>query len=124
MVNIKKVILYNTSLTSVLKHKEKVLDKIKSVFAIFKKQKSEVALLWRPHPLLQATIETMRPEIKEAYDQILSDFQTEGWGIYDDTAELNRAIALSDAYYGDASSLVQLCQKRGMPVMIQNIDIL
>ena len=45
----------------------------------------------------------------------------ERWGIYDDTADLERAIALSDAYYGDWSSVVQLCQKAGKPVMIQQI---
>jgi hypothetical protein len=36
---------------------------------------------------------------------------------------LERAIAVSDAYFGDGSSVVQLCQKAGMPVMIQNVDV-
>ena len=47
----------------------------------------------------------------------------EGWGIYDDSAELERAIALCDGYYGDHSSLVQLCQEAGKPVMIQDVEI-
>lgn len=32
-------------------------------------------------------------------------------------------IALSDAYYGNGSSVVQLCQAAGKPVMIQSDDI-
>lgn len=43
-------------------------------------------------------------------------------GIYDDTADLDRAIVLSDGYYGDSSSIVQLCQNVGMPIMIQNVE--
>ena len=50
----------------------------------------------------------------------MEQYRSEGWGIYDDTADLDRAIALSDAYYGDPSSLVHLCKEKGMPVMMQN----
>ena len=31
---------------------------------------------------------------------------------------------ISDAYYGDGSSLVQLCQASKKPVMIQNVEVL
>ena len=51
-------------------------------------------------------------------------YREEGWGIYDDTADLDRAIAVSDGYYGDPSSVVQLCRERGMPVMYQDVKIL
>ena len=48
----------------------------------------------------------------------------DGWGIYDDSADVDRAVILSDAYYGDGSSVVQLCQKADMPVMLQNVIVL
>ena len=119
----KKIIFYNTSINALLKHEERMLEKMQDAFDIFKEQWDEVALLWRPHPLIKSTISSMRPQLWEAYEQIAGQYIEEGWGIYDDTADLNRAIALSDAYYGDASSVVQLCQKAGMPVMIQNVEI-
>lgn len=119
----KKVILYNTSVTSLLQHDEKMLAKMRSVFETFKESAEDVALLWRPHPLIKATIESMRPQLWEEYEKLVEEYKTEGWGIYDDSAELDRAIALSDAYYGDHSSLVQLCQSAGMPVMIQDVEI-
>ena len=53
----------------------------------------------------------------------MEEYQREGWGIYDNTAELDRAIAMSDGYYGDRSSLVQLCQKAGKTIMIQNVGV-
>lgn len=116
----KKIILYNTSVNALLHHDEKMLEKIKSVLDIFKEEKEEIVLLWRPHPLIEATIASMRPRLWEGYQEIVRCYREEGWGIYDDTADLNRAVALADAYYGDGSSVVQLCQSVGMPVMIQS----
>lgn len=120
----KKVIFYNTSIGALLNSGEKMLAKMKFVFQIFRERKDEVALLWRPHPLIKDTIESMLPDLWEAYQNIVQQYKQEGWGIYDDTADLDRAIAISDAYYGDGSSVVQLCQTAGLPVMIQNVDIL
>ena len=81
-----------------------------------------MALLWRPHPLIRATIESMRPQLWEEYEKIVRQYREEGWGIYDDTADVDRAVAMCDGYYGDGSSVVQLCQKTGVPVMIQNVE--
>ena len=115
----KKIILYNTSVNALLHYDRKMLEKIKSVLEIFRSEKEAVALLWRPHPLIEATIASMRPKLWEDYREIVEKYRQEGWGIYDDSADLNRAVALADAYYGDGSSVVQLCQSVGMPVMIQ-----
>lgn len=120
----KKIILYNNSVTALLKEEEKMLRKMKDVFCFFEENREDVALLWRPHPLIKATIESMRPELWEKYQEILEQYKEKGWGIYDDTAELERAIALCDGYYGDYSSLVQLCQEAGKPVLIQDVEIL
>lgn len=118
----KKIVFYNTSVSALLQNDEKMLRKMESVFEIFKENKDEVALLWRPHPLIQATIESMRPQLWEEYQKIRDRYIEEGWGIYDDSADLDRAVVLSDAYYGDGSSVVQLCREKGMPVMVQNVE--
>ena len=120
----KKVILYNTSVGAFIKDSEKMINKIEDALAFFKERKDDITLLWRPHPLMKATIASMRPALVEAYDKIVEKYIAEDYGIYDDSADLDRAIALSDAYYGDPSSVVQLCQSVKMPIMIQNIDIM
>lgn len=120
----KKIIFYNTSVGALLAQDEKMLAKMRSVFRTFKEQQEEVALLWRPHPLIRSTIQAMRPELWAEYEKLVQTYQEEGWGIYDDSADMDRAVALSDAYYGDNSSVVQLYQETGKPVMIQNVEIL
>lgn len=117
----KKIIFYNTSVTALLEHNERMLKKMESVFQLFQERKDEVALLWRPHPLMESTVISMRPELWEKYKEIREKYREEGWGIYDDTTDMDRAVILSDAYYGDWSSIVHLYQKTGKPVMIQDV---
>ncbi len=119
----RKIIFYNTSITALLEHGDKMLQKMERVFAVFKEHKDDVVLLWRPHPLLPSSIKAMRPHLWEKYSQIVEKYKQEAWGIYDDSVDIDRAVILSDAYYGDVSSVVQLCRKRGIPVMIQNVDV-
>lgn len=119
----KKVVFYNTSITALLQNDSKMLKKMERVFGIFKENREGVALLWRPHPLIQSTIRAMRPQLWEKYCKIVEQYKQEGWGIYDDSADIDRAVIISDAYYGDGSSVVQLCKERKMPIMIQNMDV-
>ena len=120
----KKIIFYNNSIGALLQHNEKMNAKMKSVFETFKENKDEIALLWRPHPLIESTLTAMRPQLWEAYKAIRDKYLAEGWGIYDDTADIDRAIAVSDAYYGDMSSVVQMYQNTGKLIMIQNVEVI
>ena len=119
----KKIIFYNTSVTALLQYNEKMLDKMRYVFNVFKQHQNEVALLWRPHPLIKTTIESMRPQLWVEYSKIVEQYQKEGWGIYDDSSDVDRAVILCDAYYGDQSSVVQLVRKKDKPVMIQDVEL-
>lgn len=120
----KKIIFYNTSVTALLRHDEQMLKKMESVFQTFYENRDEVALLWRPHPLMESTLVSMRPQLWEEYRKIRDKYREESWGIYDDTADMDRAVILSDMYYGDGSSIVQLYQKTGKPMMMQNVEII
>ena len=120
----KKIILYNVGVKLLIVNGEKMLDKMYDVLRIFKENQENVTLLFRPHPLLKATVESMRPGLHDKYKALIEGYISEGWGIYDDTPDLDRAIILSDAYYGDPSSLVELYKRTKKPIMIQNPDVL
>lgn len=120
----KKIVFYNNSIGSLLQFGDQMLVKIKDSLQTFEESKEEVALLWRPHPLIESTIKSMRPQLWAEYSQIVERYCSEGWGIYDDTAELDRAVVLSDKYYGDMSSVVWLYKKCNKPVYIQDAFLL
>ncbi len=119
---LKKIVFYNNSISALLQNNEKMIVKMKSVFETFKENRDEVALLWRPHPLIESTLTAMRSQYWEAYKAMRDKYLEEGWGIYDNTADIDRAIWVSDAYYGDMSSVVQMYQQTGKPIMLQNVE--
>ncbi len=120
----KKIIFYNTSIAALLEHNEQMLVKIQDVLRVFWENREEVALLWRPHPLIESTLTSMRPMLWEQYQKIRDSYIADGWGIYDDSADMNRALALSDAYYGDGSSLLVLYRHLNKRNMMQNVSVL
>jgi len=122
LIKDKKVILYNTSIGAILQGKMRYLKKLRMVLDYFKERK-DVVLWWRPHPLSETTIGSMRPFMLDEYKRIVSEYKQEAFGIYDDTADLHRAIAYSDGYFGDYSSLVALYRVTGKPVLLQNIEM-
>lgn len=114
----RKAILYNTSIGDLLENPE-MLGKIKCVLELFRSC-SDVILWWRPHPLYESTLASMRPDMLQEYRRIVDWYQQEDFGIFDTTSDMNRAIAETDLYFGDHSSLVALYKSTGKPVMIQS----
>jgi hypothetical protein len=122
IINGRKVILYNTSIGSITEHGEKCLIKIRAVLDLFK-NRQDVALWWRPHPLSVSTYKALQPGLANEYEKMVADYKREGWGVLDETADLHRAIAWSDAYYGDISSVMLLYNEAKKPIMICDASI-
>lgn len=119
----KKAVLYNTGVSGILHGNEQELKKIKDTIDFFA-GRDDVALWWRPHPLTGGTMQSMRPALVEEYQKIVEDYKASGIGIFDDTADLHRAVLWTDMYYGDDSSLVYLYGVQGKPIVRQNINCL
>ena len=116
------IVCYNTSLNTLLKYGERYIVKLKSALEIFEKRQ-DVFLWWRPHPLTEATLLSMRTHLYEEYFGIVNEYKNKAWGIFDDTTNLYQALAWSDVYYGDRSSVTMLFSAMKKPVMIQSIEM-
>ena len=117
----KKAILYNTHMFKWLNEGEQYFKKIRHVFETFR-NRDDIVLWWRPHPNTELNFRTKRPDLLSEYAGVISEYIEGGWGIYDDTPDLHRALAWTDAYYGDWSSLVTMYGVTGKPVMICDTD--
>lgn len=113
----KKVILFNISITGILNNKRYAMKKIQYVLSCFE-NRDDVVLLWRPHPLVEATLKSMRPELYGEYMEIKDSFVRKGEGILDETGDAGIAAVVADAYLGEnSSSLVHYFGVLGKPVM-------
>lgn len=116
----RKVYFYNTSISGMLENTDVFLKKMQYVFDIFKKRE-DVCLLWRPHPLTESTFDAMRQEYKQRYLMLKKRFVEEEIGILDETHDIEKTIALCDAYIGDsATSVTSLFGVVGKPLFILN----
>lgn len=116
----RKVFMLNTSLICLLNDGSYLLKKLRQVFELFSKQ-DKLALIWRPHPLLEATIKSMEQELIQEYEALVSYFKNNNIGVLDRTPDIENTIALADGYIGEeATSVVNLFQVAGKPVFILN----
>ncbi|MCL2187610.1 MAG: CDP-glycerol glycerophosphotransferase family protein [Defluviitaleaceae bacterium] len=113
----KKVILYISSIGSALANANTYLQKLAQIMTAFY-TRNDVVLWWRPHPLLAATFHSMMPILSKTYNDMVKKFKQEDWGIFDDTGDLNRAIAMSDGCYGDGGSIYSLYWQRNKPFLL------
>ncbi len=119
----RKVYFYNTSLGGLLQNTEKFFLKMRYVFETFAGRK-DACLLWRPHPLIQATLGSMRQEAQTVYNQLKDYFIKNDIGIYDDTPDIDKSIAISDIYIGDTgTSVTSLFGVAGKPSFFLNNNI-
>ena len=112
----KKVLLLNTSINELLEMNDLLLKKLEVVFNLIRENDS-LALIWRPHPLLESTIRAMRPGLMEEYQSLIRYYMDEKIGIYDTTSDADRSAILSDGYIGSRySSIIRLFEVLGKPV--------
>lgn len=130
-INNKKIILYNTSLAEFLSlsskqfeqektylvKDDKYFSRLKTTLEEFK-NRNDVVLWWRPHPLFESTLKSMRPAFYEYYIGIVNEYKELDYGIFDITEDLHRAIFFSDAMISDRSSLIWLYLATGKPFYI------
>ena len=102
---------------------EAFLKKMEYVFEIFR-GREDACLLWRPHPLLESTFDSMRKGYRPAYDDLKKRFIEEDIGILDLTPAIENTIALCDVYIGDSgTSVTSLFGVAGKPLFIFNNNI-
>lgn len=119
----KKIVFYNLTIIALLRNNENMLEKLERVLRVFEEYQNEVVLLWRPHPLLLTTINSMRTQLRDEYLACVQRFKEGGWGIFDETPDANLAMVLSDMYYGDGSSLAVTYEVLGKPIHIQDVAL-
>lgn len=111
----RKIIILNTSLTAYLKIPA-WLKQIESIIIQLNECKS-VGVVWRPHPLFKATIETMRINDIGLYNKILDIIKNSDNIVKDDGEDLMAVIGISDALISDYSSVLLQYTFTGKPAL-------
>jgi hypothetical protein len=96
---------------------------MRMIFNVFKKRE-DVLLWWRPHPLIKPSLRSLAPELLGAYEELEKEYVLERIGIYDEGADGNLAVASTDAFIGDYSSMIQMFGVVGKPIFWMDDHVL
>ncbi len=118
-----KVILYYTGLGTLLEYGTELLQKIRRNFDVFAEAGEQIALLWRPDPLIERELPGLDPQLWDAFVSLRDEYLQMQIGSYDDESAPEVLAGFADAYYGDPGSMVCLFMEQGKPVMVQNCMI-
>lgn len=100
----KKVFLISTGINDLLNHMDWI-DEFEELILTFV-SRSDVLLIWRPHPLTELTITTMRPNLIDKFKKIYNIIENLEHIIIDNTSDANEVINMSDALISDYSSIL------------------
>ena len=118
--NKKFTILLDTTLEILLEKREKMLDKIVDVIDFLEKR-DNLALIWRPHPLIEPTLRDMCPELISTYVKLVDCCKNLDNCIFDDTNDMHTAMAWSDAFMGKYGSMIELYRVTKKPTIMLEI---
>ena len=110
----RKLIMLGTSLGALLERRDEEFDRITK--AIMDNQNDICCLLWRPHPLYDATLYANFPYLRKRYYDMIHNFIRFRQGILDESWDVERAVTLCAEYIGDPSSVAEFFLQQGKPV--------
>lgn len=118
----RKVIIYHITLGFLLRDRDRSIDKIKRSLKIFEEAGDKVVAVIVPQAQLLTDLSRIDGELWEKYQEHVGGIEQANC-IYDSMGFSLDHIDRWAGYYGDAAPLVRECVKRGIPVMIENIDV-
>lgn len=118
----KKIVILNSSIGTLLADDiNKYLNNVRKMIEDVSKFEN-MLLLWRPHPLLYATVKAMRSEGRELYEETIRYARKNGV-IIDETADTRYASSIANAMISDESSWPKQFAMTGKPVLYLKMQV-
>ncbi len=118
----KKIILSANDPVMYMAYGDVALDKLENTLQQMEAVKEEIAFWWRPQPVMVNLLNRVSPALAERYQTILAQYKTAGWGICDETDNVERAVEQCDIYYGELNAVLQPFQNVGKSALIVHME--
>ena len=118
-----KVLLYHVNPGTLVTYGQQYFDKMDKVFGVFEENRDKMSILWQMSPEAMLELHAHYPDMSVKLRDMIDRFSKEELGIYIESEEITKAVAVADAYYGDRDNAMYRVMKLGKPVMIQNVEI-
>ena len=119
-----KVLLYHVNPGDIALYGMKYFEKMRSIFEVLSQNRDKMSVLWHVGTNTPSHLKTYYPHLFDKYKEMQEEFENMDLGIYMESDDCSKAVAVADAYYGDRDAVMYQVQKLGKPVMIQNVEVL
>ncbi len=119
----RKVLLYHNNPGNMAVYKDEYFDKMERTFDVFAENKDRLSIFWHVNTGTPEHLEIYYPHLFERYKELYKKFNDLDLGVYSESNDHSREVAVADAYFGDRDSIMYDVRKLGKPVMIQNVEI-
>ena len=119
----KKVLLYAQSISLIVRYGEKYFDKMKDMLNLLQETADNVVMLWKDDICIENTLRLKYPNLYKSYSEIRDEYINGRAGIYDNSESFAKAVAISDAYYGDGGPVMGAFLTTKRPTMVQNVEM-
>ena len=121
-----KKVFYYTDVLPFLSNPKAAVAKLKANLVIFKEESESIELIWHPWSRTEEFMKLNKCAVTDEYKNIIEEFKAAGWGTLDETTVLEETKEVAfkcDAYYGDPCGIAFEVKSKGIPVMLQNIEL-
>ena len=114
----KSVVLSANDVNAYMRNGESALNQLEEMLRYFERVKDSVVLWWRPQAVMEKQLLQVSSELAARYRAILEDYKERGWGICDETDNIERAVKACDCYYGNMNAILQPFQNANKPIVL------
>ena len=123
--NRRKIAFY-VQIGSIIQYGDLMIEKLKSVVAVFQSNKDSVEMVWVCDSEYEKYLHDYDENLFDGYicvkDLMIHD--NIGMCVYRDEKNVNEIVEMCNAYYGSESRLVLEFEMKKKPVMIMDVEIL
>ena len=118
-----KVLVYHINPGVLVTYADQYFNKMVRVFDAFEKNRDKMTILLHISPEAKSLLQTHYQELFKKLHSMIERFEQQELGIYLESDDIEKAVAVADAYYGDRDLILYRVFKLGKPVMIQNVEL-
>lgn len=117
-----KTIAFFVSVSGIYTYKEKAIEKLKEILAIFKENAKALDFVWIRDENMEV-LKDICGELYQEYEKIYNDYIFFKEETKKETKGDSKTKPDYDGYYGSPSPLVRECVRKNKPVMIMSFDV-
>lgn len=116
----KKAVIYGLSAIELLGHGSESNEKLRRAVSVMEDNRDDIFMLLCLPEGYDVFMEKCRLDAEEGYDEIMKWCSEQDFIAMPSEKELDAAIEISSAYYGDECPLYEKYRKTGKPIMVQD----